>query len=114
MQIQEMQSTYSQVAPLMEIPIDEEPEKKTRVGFDSHQKRSAQDKLTSRSNIPNHEAPSTGGKRVRVKINDSQRPIVAVVDSKTNEVIREVPPEQVLDMLDALNLDLGIIMDREV
>ncbi len=61
------------------------------------------------------EAPQTDivSKRVRIQLNHMQRPIVSVIDNETNEVIREVPPEQLVNMLENLHSFLGKVLDQE-
>ncbi|MFH1738582.1 MAG: flagellar protein FlaG, partial [bacterium] len=122
MQIQEIQSTYSQLAPLMEIAINEKPKRNAQdVAPGYRQEASDQTKSSfSRSSLRGNsrtmkdlDVPSADTKRVRIKINDSQRAIVSIVDGKTNEVISEMPPEQVLEMLDKLELNPGALVDRE-
>lgn len=52
-------------------------------------------------------------KRVKVQLSHSQRPIVSVIDTRTNEVIQEVPPEELLDILDNLQSNLGKLLDQD-
>lgn len=39
--------------------------------------------------------------------------IVKVLDADTNEVIREIPPEKIVEMIDKLQELLGIIVDEK-
>lgn len=39
---------------------------------------------------------------------------VKVIDSKTDEVVREIPPEQMLDMYAAMAEFMGLIVDKKI
>ena len=57
--------------------------------------------------------PSTGSKRIKVEVDDqSRRPVAVIVDSVTNEVIREIPPEQMVDLSARLHANLGAVFNR--
>jgi flagellar protein FlaG len=43
---------------------------------------------------------------------DSDRMVVRVIDQDTNEVIRQIPPEQVLASLVELRRFVGLLLDR--
>ncbi|GAF21759.1 MULTISPECIES: flagellar protein FlaG [Shouchella] len=45
---------------------------------------------------------------------DLDRVYVKVIDSDTDEVVREVPPEQLLDLLASMMKSAGLIIDRQV
>jgi hypothetical protein len=109
----------------MEIAIDEKPKRnpqavvpRTYSRGESAERGPSVSRSSVRGNpraitVQDLDIPSVDNKRVRIKINDSQRAIVSVVDSKTNEVIREMPPEQIIEMLDKLELNPGALVDRE-
>ena len=40
--------------------------------------------------------------------------MVKVIDQNTDEIIREIPPEKILDMVAALWEMAGIIVDRKI
>ncbi|MCM3313518.1 flagellar protein FlaG [Bacillus sp. FSL K6-6483] len=39
---------------------------------------------------------------------------VQVIDEETNEVVREVPPEKILDLVAAMLKSVGLIIDRHI
>lgn len=45
---------------------------------------------------------------------DTQRMKVAVVDKITDEVIKEIPPEEMLDMLAKIQDMIGILLDKRI
>ncbi|HPA46106.1 MAG TPA: flagellar protein FlaG [bacterium] len=123
MQIQAIQAVSSPVALLEEDTFvqksgqavssgEYESLKSTRLRFGSSG-RSIQ--TSSAFLVEDLEAPQTDivSKRVRIQLHHMQRPIVSVIDSKTNEVIREVPPEQLVNMLENLHSFLGRVLDQE-
>ena len=123
MQIQQVQPTYSQLAPFVEIATDEKPKKNIRPAVPDYRQETADQAKSSVSrpeiqddsrNLKNLDISLADSKRVKVKINESQRAIVSIVDSKTNEIISEMPPEQMIEILDKLELNLGALLDREV
>jgi len=52
-----------------------------------------------------------GAYSVRFENNDAQQLIVKVVDSKTNEVIRQIPPEELMELTKHLNELQGNLVD---
>lgn len=54
-------------------------------------------------------------RRFQISIHEGTRAVmVKVIDENTDEVIREIPPEKILDMVAALWEMAGIIVDRKV
>ncbi|MFA5576517.1 MAG: flagellar protein FlaG [Tissierellaceae bacterium] len=54
-------------------------------------------------------------RRFEFSIHDATRQImVKIIDANTDEVIRELPPEKILDMVAALWEVAGIIVDRKI
>jgi len=45
---------------------------------------------------------------------ETERLIVRVIDKETNEVIREIPPEKILDIVAQVDKLLGLIIDERV
>ena len=45
---------------------------------------------------------------------DTNRIKVAIVDKATNELIKEIPPQEVLDMLAKIQDMLGILVDKKI
>lgn len=54
-------------------------------------------------------------RRLEFRVDDeSQRVIVRILDRGTGEVIRQVPPEQLLHIIASVNRLLGMLFDRRV
>lgn len=45
---------------------------------------------------------------------DSQRIMVKIIDQKTGEVLNEIPPEKILDMMSSLSEMIGFFLDKKV
>ena len=51
-------------------------------------------------------------KRLSFRVHDgSERMMVYVIDNKTNEVVREVPPEKFLDVIARIREFVGLLID---
>src|SRR5690625_1938390 len=60
-----------------------------------------------------NESTLLGGRRLQFDIHeDTGRTMVRVVDRETDEVIREIPPEDVLDVVARINEMLGLLVDE--
>lgn len=60
-----------------------------------------------------NESTLLGGRRLQFDIHeDTGRTMVRVVDRETDEVIREIPPEEVLDVVARINEMLGLLVDE--
>ncbi|QNO14471.1 flagellar protein FlaG [Alkalicella caledoniensis] len=44
----------------------------------------------------------------------TNRTMVKVVDKETEEIIREIPPEEVLNLVEKMNELVGLMMDKKV
>jgi flagellar protein FlaG len=54
-------------------------------------------------------------KRMKFEIHeDSNRIMVKIIDKKTDEVLNEIPPEKILDMLSSFSDYVGLILDKKV
>lgn len=53
-------------------------------------------------------------KAVQFKVVEGNRIIIKVVDVTTNEVLREFPPERLLEALLAMERSLGLLIDEKV
>ncbi|MFZ5826805.1 MAG: flagellar protein FlaG [Bacillota bacterium] len=54
-------------------------------------------------------------KALKFQVSDgSRRIIVKVVDTNTGEVIREIPPEKLVEAFESLEDHLGVLFDRKV
>ena len=54
-------------------------------------------------------------KRLRFEVHDeTERIMVKILEIKTDEVIREIPPERVLDMLARIEEMIGFLIDERV
>lgn len=54
-------------------------------------------------------------RRFEISMHDKIKAVmVKVIDSKTNEVIREIPPEKMLDMVANMLEVAGIIVDKKI
>lgn len=54
-------------------------------------------------------------KRLQFRIHEqTDRLIVRVVDKETEEVIREIPPERILDLVASIEAFLGLLFDERV
>lgn len=50
---------------------------------------------------------------LRFKVHEgSKRVMVQIVDQKTGEVVKEIPPQKVLDVIGAIRETLGLIFDE--
>lgn len=55
------------------------------------------------------------GKRKLFQIHEqSDRLIIKIIDEKTNEIIDEIPPKRLLDMLSSITQEVGILIDKQV
>jgi flagellar protein FlaG len=45
---------------------------------------------------------------------DTKRLKVAIVDKETEEIIKEIPPEELLDMLAKIQDMIGILIDKKI
>ena len=54
-------------------------------------------------------------KRMQFEVHDkSHRVMVKIIDKEKGEVLREIPPKKVLDMLSSLTEFIGLLVDRKV
>lgn len=52
-------------------------------------------------------------KRLRFRVHDeTERVMVQVIDGETDEVIREIPPEEVLDLVSRIHELIGLFIDE--
>ncbi|HOV79647.1 MAG TPA: flagellar protein FlaG [Bacillota bacterium] len=60
------------------------------------------------------QAVSIFNKHFKFNIHEkTHRVIVQVIDSRTNEVVNEIPPEKILDMVADLQNLVGVIIDKK-
>ncbi|MBU5670954.1 flagellar protein FlaG [Paenibacillus brevis] len=58
---------------------------------------------------------SETGTHIQVKLHDKTNTIlVSVVSNDTNEVIREIPPEKMIEMMYNMCLQVGIFLDEKM
>jgi flagellar protein FlaG len=54
-------------------------------------------------------------KRLKFEVHDkSQRIMVKIIDEKNGEIVSEIPPEKILDMLSSLSDYVGLLVDKKV
>ncbi len=54
-------------------------------------------------------------RRLKFEIHDkSHRVMVKIIDEKSGEVLREVPPKKILDMLSSFAEFVGVLVDKKV
>ncbi|NLM22175.1 MAG: flagellar protein FlaG [Peptococcaceae bacterium] len=54
-------------------------------------------------------------KRMKFSVHEeSQRIMVKIIDQKTGEVLNEIPPEKILDMMSLLSEMIGFFLDKKV
>jgi len=59
--------------------------------------------------------PVLAPRELRLRVEQDIDTVVAkIVDSQTEEVVREIPPEELVDAAKKLNAILGQLLDREV
>lgn len=59
-------------------------------------------------------AVSIFNKHFKFRIHDeTNRVIVQVIDNRTNEVVNEIPPEKILDLVADLQNMVGIVIDKK-
>lgn len=51
---------------------------------------------------------------LQFRVADSGRVIIKVIDEGTGEIIRQIPPEEMLDLYDKVDKMLGLLVDRKV
>lgn len=62
-----------------------------------------------------NEAVQMANKKFEFKVHEgTNRTMVKVIDRETEEIIREIPPEEILDLVDKMNELVGLMMDRRV
>ena len=44
----------------------------------------------------------------------TDRTVIQIVDDKTGEVVKEIPPQKLLDMMDNVSSAIGLIIDRYI
>lgn len=73
-----------------------------------------------REPIENHaywlnETLRTFDKKLRFRVHEStDRLIVRVVDAETQEVLREIPPEEILELVAHIEKTVGLIIDERI
>ena len=84
------------------------------------------DNVTSaREEIPREEVEQAAEKlnrlmglverRLKFEIHDkSHRVMVKIIDEKSGEILREVPPKKILDMLSSFDEYIGLLIDKKV
>lgn len=81
-----------------------------RRGETAHSAISREDLENSVSEINN--VLDKVNKRLSFRVHDgSERMMVYVIDNKTNEVVREVPPEKFLDVIARIREFVGLLID---
>ncbi|MCR5585004.1 MAG: flagellar protein FlaG [Lachnospiraceae bacterium] len=106
-------------------PVKHEPAKKTEVKPKSSQP-SAMERIEeqTKENLENTKKVKNAIAEVNRKMNqktrcefayheDTKRVSIKVIDSDTEEVIREIPPEETLDMLSKMWEVAGILVDEQ-
>ena len=54
-------------------------------------------------------------RRLQFKVNEkSNRIIVKIIDQESGEVLREIPPEKIVEMQDSIQEYLGLLIDKKV
>lgn len=54
-------------------------------------------------------------KKMKFEVHEkSHRIMVKVIDDKTGEVLREIPPKKILDMLSSFTEYIGLLVDKKV
>jgi flagellar protein FlaG len=62
----------------------------------------------------NEAARALGQEHLQLRVHEgTQRITIRVVDERTNEVVREFPPEHLLDALAAMEAAIGILIDEK-
>lgn len=57
----------------------------------------------------------TFDRKLDISVHEKTREVmIKVIDTTTDEVIREIPPEKVLDMIAYRKENLGILMDKKI
>lgn len=51
---------------------------------------------------------------LRFTVTDSNRIIIKVIDTNSGEILREIPPQQLVEALDHMQSAMGILVDRKV
>lgn len=62
-----------------------------------------------------NEAVQMADKKLEFKVHEgTNRTMVKVIDRETDEIIREIPPEEILDLVDKMTELVGLMMDKRV
>jgi flagellar protein FlaG len=76
-------------------------------GLETSEIQSMLDNIASSSEILN--------KRVKLRVNkEINRVVITIVDKSTNEVIKQIPSEELQNLARHLNEAIGVLFDREV
>ncbi|HYF93935.1 MAG TPA: flagellar protein FlaG [Symbiobacteriaceae bacterium] len=67
----------------------------------------AVEKLNQTAQILNHST-------LRFEVSDTHRIVIKVIDTESKEVIREIPPEAIMDALKRIDEYLGVLLDKRV
>lgn len=76
----------------------------------SQAERAEVDKIAEKMNS----AANIFNKAVQFKVLEGNRLVVKVVDTASGEVLREVPPEKLVEAFRSLQEHIGILFDRKV
>lgn len=95
-------------APIESRPMPTGTE--TRPAPTGQTERAEVDKLAEKMNS----AANIFNKAVQFKVLEGNRLVVKVIDTSSGEVLREVPPEKLVEAFRSLQEHLGILFDRKV
>lgn len=104
---------------LRQAPVDQKSASEIGAGG-SERKKSGQTDKVSESRVEQAIADLNKGtelaqKRLHFSLHkETDRLVVRVVDTETDEVIREIPPEEVLDAAAKLRDLIGLLLDERV
>ena len=94
-----------ETADLVKLQTQEEQRRQTKPWSSGYAEELAE-KMNSAAELFN--------KAVQFKVVEGNRIIIKVVDVTTNEVLREFPPERLLEALLAMERSLGLLIDEKV
>ena len=61
--------------------------------------------------IQSHNAGQTGSELRKIDVTDNNQIIVKIVDGKTQKVVRQIPPEEVVSQKQAIQENLDVLAD---
>lgn len=105
-----MRDAVDQMSDLAFKPEGQQDQTAQEAGPKPELGRDALDSIVKKMN----ETVKIFNRALEFQVADSGRVVIKVINEDTGEVVRQIPPEQMLDMFDKLDKMLGLLLDRKV